>query len=296
MRNGWTGGQYSLWRFGFGTWLLFQLLALVPLGHPVRGGAGAAAAALVALGLLDRLAAAAVLVLVASLWWPLRATPPAAALLLAWLLVAHAASPRAPFGSFAARGRVDPGGGWRMPSWMHRGTWAALAGAAALGLAGVRWGGAGSWVWAALLAFDPGWIPARRGRGTDALFYDGACGLCHRTVRFVLAEERDAAATDFAPLGSAAFRAALGDVPGLPDSVVLRASDGATLVRSAAVLRILAGLGGWWRALAALLRPVPRLLLDGLYDAVARVRRRLFRRPATACPVLPPRMRARFRP
>jgi predicted DCC family thiol-disulfide oxidoreductase YuxK len=291
MRNGWTGGQYSLWRAGFGVWLVFQFVALVATGWEVTGGAGAAAAALVAAGLFDRAAAAAAWLLLASAWCRLGAMPPTGSFLLAWLLLAHAAGPRAPFGSFAARGRTDPGGGWRLPAWIHVGSVVALL-AAALGSPR---GGPGAFVWAALLAFDPRWIPAWRPAAKETLFFDGECGLCHRTVRFVLAEERDPRSIDFAPLGSEAFRRALGHVPGLPDSVVLLTADGTALVRSAAVLRILSTLGGWWRALAALLRVVPAPLLDMAYDGVARVRRRLFRRPAALCPVLPPRMRARFR-
>ena len=41
-------------------------------------------------------------------------------------------------------------------------------------------------------------------------------------------------------------------------------------------------------------RLVPRALRDALYDAFARVRRRLFPRPEQACPVLPEPLRARF--
>jgi predicted DCC family thiol-disulfide oxidoreductase YuxK len=294
MRNGWTGGQYSLWRFGFGIWILFQFAALAPAGRPVLGGAGAAAAVLLAVGLLDRAASAGALLGLAASWWRLGAIPPTGSLLLGWLLLAHAASPRAPFGSFAARGRIDPAGGWRLPAWIHLGTWAALLAAAA----GTPRGGAGAFVWAALLAFDPRWIPPRPAAGAagrETIFFDGTCGLCHRTVRFVLAEERGPDTFDFAPLASEAFRKALGHATGLPDSVVLLAADGRPLVRSAAALRVLARLGGWWRLIAAILRAVPAPLLDRSYDALARVRRRLFRRPAAACPALPPRLRARFR-
>src|SRR5439155_1323839 len=73
-----------------------------------------------------------------------------------------------------------------------------------------------------------------------------------------------------------------------------RRADGARLARSAAVLHIAACLGGLWRALALVLRAVPAPLRDLGYDAVARVRLRLFARPTEACPLLPPHLRARF--
>ncbi len=42
-----------------------------------------------------------------------------------------------------------------------------------------------------LFTFDPQWIrPKRAAAGTEMVFYDGHCGLCHRAVRFVLAEDR----------------------------------------------------------------------------------------------------------
>src|SRR6266545_4057289 len=51
------------------------------------------------------------------------------------------------------------------------------------------------------------------------------------------------------------------------------------------VLDMLRRLGGGWRVLAALFGLVPRPLRDAAYDFVARVRFRLFARPADACPV-----------
>jgi predicted DCC family thiol-disulfide oxidoreductase YuxK len=134
--------------------------------------------------------------------------------------------------------------------------------------------------------------------GPELLFYDGACGLCHRSVRFVAAADRSGLFR-FAPLAGETFRAAVGPErrAGLPDSIVVRrADDGALLVRSDAVLHVLHRLGGGWRALAALLRLAPRPLRDAAYDFVARRRARWFAPPADACPVVPPHLRARFAP
>jgi len=147
-----------------------------------------------------------------------------------------------------------------------------------------------------LFTFDPAWVRLRDPSVTELIFYDGSCGLCHRAVRMVLAEDRGRPAFRFAPLGGAAFHAA---VPpevraGLPDSLVVVRDDGAVLVRWAAVLHVLARLGGIWRALGVAGRLVPRPVGDWLYGRVARVRFRLFARPTDACPILPPGLRARF--
>jgi predicted DCC family thiol-disulfide oxidoreductase YuxK len=128
------------------------------------------------------------------------------------------------------------------------------------------------------------------------VFYDGACGLCHRTVRFAIARDRDGGRFRFAALGSEAFRRLVPETlrRRLPDSIVVLTPDGALLSRSAAIIHILDRIGGSWRLQGRLLALVPRGILDLGYDGVARVRHRLFEKPPDACPVTPPELRARF--
>jgi predicted DCC family thiol-disulfide oxidoreductase YuxK len=102
----------------------------------------------------------------------------------------------------------------------------------------------------------------------DYVFYDGYCGLCHRTVRFVR----------------------------LPDSIVVLACDGRLLVRSNAILHILRSLGGGWKRLAATIAIVPRPIRDVAYDLIARIRYLVFGRRDQTCPLVPPDVRARFDP
>ncbi len=146
-----------------------------------------------------------------------------------------------------------------------------------------------------LMAFDPGWIAPRKARSGERIFYDGACGLCHRFVTFVLAEDR-AASFRFAPLGGAAFEreieaSARAD---LPDSIVVRTANGELLVRSRAALYVLERLGGLWRLIALVARLVPRPLADFVYDGIARLRSRVFAKPSSACPLMPPELALRF--
>lgn len=132
----------------------------------------------------------------------------------------------------------------------------------------------------------------------DLLFYDGACGLCHHTVKFVLARDRDGTKFRYAPLQGPTFAAtfAADQRAGFPDSIVLKTADGRTLVRSAAALEIGERLGGGWRVLARTVGILPHWLLDGVYDGIARVRKAIFARPEGACPLLPPELRGRFLP
>ena len=132
----------------------------------------------------------------------------------------------------------------------------------------------------------------------ERVFYDGDCGMCHGAVRFILARDVTGEAFRFAALGGETYLRAIdaSTRATLPDSLVVQCMDGRVLVRAAGVLHILARLGGRWRMLAGLLRAVPRPLADLLYDFIARVRKRLFRRPTGVCPVIAPELRKRFDP
>ena len=142
---------------------------------------------------------------------------------------------------------------------------------------------------------------------TPVLLYDGDCGLCARSVQFVLTHEAPAPVrTDdvaspvtlrFAPLqghfASEVRRAhpLLASV----DSVVWFVPDQGVgsrlLVYSDAALAILSHLGGRWRLLAAVARWVPRGIRDGMYRLVARRRHQLF---APACLLPTQAQRVRF--
>jgi predicted DCC family thiol-disulfide oxidoreductase YuxK len=129
----------------------------------------------------------------------------------------------------------------------------------------------------------------------ERLFYDGACGLCHWLVRFTASRDKEARFR-FAPLGGKTFAQCLlpAQAARLPDSLVVQTAGGDFYVRSDAVVYVLSRLGGFWAFAGALLRRVPRRWRDWAYDCIARLRGRLFRRPADLCPRLPPDLRDRF--
>ena len=159
--NGWTGGQYSLFRAAFAIYLFvhFAYLAfwapdifsdqgmvaeaeLSPLIYAfpnilalwdspafVTGLCIAATAASVAFGLgkWDRLAAVFMWIVLASFISrnPLISNP--AMPYAGWMLLAHLFIARAPYGSLAARGRADPSGGWTMQQGIFVAGWIVLA-------------------------------------------------------------------------------------------------------------------------------------------------------------------------
>jgi predicted DCC family thiol-disulfide oxidoreductase YuxK len=378
MSNGWTGGQYSLLRVMLGAYLLvgvgllagpatapgFDSAGRIPLfpnpldllGPPMGGIAlialGAAAGLLLLVGLFERIGAVALLYILACLVDARLLVLDRGLAGVGLLLAAQPFVPAGPYGSLAARGRIDPRGDWRLPGPVLLAVWDVTAlGLVYVGCAGIlgadwfggpesieRFGewidlalGVGClslvwvprsrpWLWGALsgwhlwllaadpgwstagtlvmmvFLFDPGWVRPIPAAASETIFFDGSCGLCHRTVRFVLAEDRGESPFRFAPLEGERFRDAVASDrrSSLPDSLVTLTANGALLTRSTGVLHISKRLGGLWRAFAVLFTLLPRPLRDLAYDLVAAVRHRLFLRPLGTCPRIPPDLLARF--
>jgi predicted DCC family thiol-disulfide oxidoreductase YuxK len=125
------------------------------------------------------------------------------------------------------------------------------------------------------------------------ILYDGTCGLCHRSVRWIMRHERDAT-LQFAPLQgetATAMRARYPNIPVDLDSVVLVDNDRAYL-RSKAFVHTARYLRAPWRWGYAL-RALPAFVMDLGYRVIAAVRYRLFGR-ADLCDVPSPAQRARF--
>lgn len=129
------------------------------------------------------------------------------------------------------------------------------------------------------------------------LLYDGTCGICGATVRFILEHDRRRTVR-FAPLDGPTAARAVARHPELAqvDSVVWLEPAGAgretVAVRSDAVLQAAGYLAGPW-GLARVARLIPRGLRDRAYDWIARHRHRL---AADRCLVPPPEARDRFLP
>jgi len=161
MKNGWTGGQYSLYRFIFGTYLFihfFQLLPwsgdlfsnegmisngnLSPLIHlfpnilaindsliltVALSICGTIASIFFMLGKWDRMAAVLLWYILACFLGrnPLIANPSLP--FVGWLLLAHVFLPRAPYGSIEARRRIAPIGNWTMAPSIFLAAWVVMS-------------------------------------------------------------------------------------------------------------------------------------------------------------------------
>lgn len=139
------------------------------------------------------------------------------------------------------------------------------------------------------------------------VIYDGTCGLCNHTVRWLLARDR-CNHLCFAPSSSPAVAALLVrhgftlPLPGNPSAsgpgtilVVRAAATPAETVytRSTAVVVVLAELPGPWPLAARLLRIVPLPIRDLGYRLISRWRYHIWGRLGT-CPLPAPEQRAHF--
>ena len=146
-----------------------------------------------------------------------------------------------------------------------------------------------------LLTFSPKWLPARAGAEGSRIFYDGDCGLCHGSIRFVLDEDR-AAAFRYAPMQGVTARKRFPEIAAQDgfESIIVVSPDGMLREKFSAIRYVLDSLGGLWRVAAWLLRLVPIGLGNLGYTLVAKSRQRWLRAPDSLCPIVPGHLAARF--
>lgn len=133
--------------------------------------------------------------------------------------------------------------------------------------------------------------------GPHLVLYDGACGLCHGLVQFLL--PRDTSGRfHFAPVQSALASEQLARLGGASNRmttvhVVTNYLGGSPrrLVKARAALFVVTSLGWPWRV-CGLLAFLPNAWLDSAYDVIARHRCRFFGR-RDVCLVPRPEYRAR---
>lgn len=127
------------------------------------------------------------------------------------------------------------------------------------------------------------------------VFFDGDCVTCHRAVMFLMkrqARQRFRFMSLQLLAGTPWEQAIKQQLSMDLTSSIVVAKDGQLMARSAAVFCLISELGWPWRLLL-IGRTLPRFLRDGIYDAFAKVRYRVFGKAplATFCEPLPPELR-----
>ncbi len=105
------------------------------------------------------------------------------------------------------------------------------------------------------------------------VLFDGECGVCSRSIRFILSHEAGPTLR-FASLQSASGQALLQHHGLVGQDTMVYIADGQAAIRSSAVLAIVGHLRAPWRWLA-IGNWVPRILRDGIYRLIAKQRRNL---------------------
>lgn len=123
------------------------------------------------------------------------------------------------------------------------------------------------------------------------VFYDGVCGLCNRSVQFILRHDKKKKFRFATLQGEVAKEMLSPEQRERIDTVIVRSRD-RMFQKSGAFFEIMANLGGWPSYFLAF-SWLPSKFTDWLYMHVARRRYKWFEQLAS-CPVPEPGVRERF--
>jgi len=134
--------------------------------------------------------------------------------------------------------------------------------------------------------FPPTWFKISQPQTKAILFYDGTCAFCHAIVRFVIVRDRNDLLT-FSPLQGETIKEKDINIPDV-DSIILHVQNGETLYKSDAAIALFERLGGIWFILAKIVKIIPKIIRDILYDFIAKIRYKLAGKSENkTCPLLP---------
>jgi len=130
------------------------------------------------------------------------------------------------------------------------------------------------------------WLKASQPQTDAILFYDGTCAFCDAIVRFVLIRDKNDL-LNFAPLQGETIKEKNIDILDL-DSIILSTQNGETLYKSDASIALLERLGGIWFIMAKIIKLIPKILRDMMYDFIAKIRYKIAGKIENkTCPLLP---------
>lgn len=124
------------------------------------------------------------------------------------------------------------------------------------------------------------------------VFYDGVCGLCNRSVNWLINHDRRQVLRYASIQSEFATKFLEGQGLDINSGTIIFSDDQELLTKSNAILRILLRMGGIYRV-ASVFRVIPRGFRDSVYDWLARNRYRWFGKYDT-CRMPDPKTRSLF--
>lgn len=106
------------------------------------------------------------------------------------------------------------------------------------------------------------------------VFFDGTCGFCSRTVRWILRHDRRGEIR-FAPIQGQTYAELDADDKPMDLSTMVVWKEGELFTRSSAGVRTLWALGGLWGVLGWLIWLIPKPIRDAGYRVIAANRYRI---------------------
>lgn len=106
------------------------------------------------------------------------------------------------------------------------------------------------------------------------IYFDGYCGLCHKSVQFVLKNDKKSIIF-FSPLSSAFSKKDLINTDQADDTFYIK-SNGQLYQKSEAWIVTLNLLGGFWKIVAIAAKQLPSEFLNNCYDFIAKHRKKIF--------------------
>lgn len=107
----------------------------------------------------------------------------------------------------------------------------------------------------------------------NIVFYDGDCGLCQRSISFLVRVDKNRLLT-FAPINGKTYLSLYYSRDNSLSTLRFY-SEGTSYEKSEAILRIGKLLGSWYKMMSVLVFLLPKRLRDKAYDFVAKNRRKI---------------------
>ena len=130
------------------------------------------------------------------------------------------------------------------------------------------------------------WFKSFQPNNSAILFYDGTCAFCNALVRFLIVRDHNDLLT-FSPLQGETIKEKNIDIMDM-NSIILYIQNEETLYKSDAGIALLERLGGRWFMMAKIIKLIPKVLRDILYDIIAKIRYKIAGKlESKTCPLLP---------